>query len=81
MEFAQDLVNCAPRNVVRSAGLTCWKDLQERGHAGACCLDIPTLLLEDPVRGSVGGLTGPAGCLFGFNTTLMSCLHVMTVDE
>lgn len=56
MQFAEDFVDCAPRTVVWSAGVTRRRDLQFGRRAG-------TLLLEHPVFGAVSGLTVPYGLL------------------
>lgn len=64
MEFAHDLVDCVPRTMMWSAGVTCRRDLQVGGYAGAGRLNIPTLLLEHPVFGAVGGLAVPGRLLF-----------------
>lgn len=59
MEFAHDLVDCAPRTMMWSTGVTGWGDLQVGGCARAGRLNISTLLVVHPVFGVVGGLTVP----------------------
>lgn len=56
MEFAEDLVDCAPRTMVRSTCAARWRDLQVGRRAGA-------LLLEHPVFGAVSGLVLPDSLL------------------
>lgn len=63
MEFAQDLVGCAPRTVVQSAGVACWGDLRVGRRAGAERLKVPILLLEHPVFGAVRGISAPVSLL------------------